>query len=261
MTALIALILIGIAAVLQVIFLLRRGEKRDPVSRYLLGAGAVLLFATTIERSIRINFVAVTNTYESLVFFSGVICAVLFVLAMIPRARPPLFVQFGGTLIAIILLMVSSSPLAPREIQPPIPALQSIWLVLHVTFAFVGEAFFAVSFVAAILSLAQKGEEKRKETERLQYTAVGIGYPIFTAGGLIFGAIWAQTAWGRYWGWDPKETWALITWLVYTLYLHSRFIKRLRGRIGSIINVVGFLATVFTFFGVNFLLAGLHSYG
>jgi cytochrome c-type biogenesis protein CcsB len=261
MTALIALILVGIAAVLQVIFLLRRGERRDPVSHYLLGAGAVLLFATTVTRSIRINFVAVTNTYESLVFFSAVICAVLFVLAMIPRARPPLFVQFGGTLIAIILLMVSSSPVAPKEIQPPIPALQSIWLVLHVTFAFVGEAFFAVSFVAALLSLVQKEEEKRKATERLTYTAVGIGYPIFTAGGLIFGAIWAQTAWGSYWSWDPKETWALITWLVYTLYLHSRFVKRLRGRIGAIINVAGFVATIFTYFGVNFLLSGLHSYG
>ncbi len=91
-------------------------------------------------------------------------------------------------------------------------------------------------------------------------TAIGIGYPIFTAGGLIFGAIWAETAWGRWWGWDPKETWALITWLVYTAFLHTRLVKRLRGRTSSVLAVVGFAATVFTFFGVNFLLSGLHSY-
>jgi ABC-type transport system involved in cytochrome c biogenesis permease subunit len=259
--ATVALVVIAAAALLQIVFLLRRGEKRDPITHYLLALGAVLLLVTLVDRSIRISFVAVTNTYESLVFFSSVTCLVVFVLRLIPKVKLPLFVQFGATIIAIALLMVSSSPLAPKEIQPPIPALQSLWLVLHVTFAFIGESFFAVSFVAALASLFQKDEEKRKTADRIMYTAVGIGFPIFTAGGLIFGAIWAQTAWGRYWGWDPKETWALITWLVYTAYLHSRFIKKLRGRIGAILNVIGFAATVFTFFGVNFLLSGLHSYG
>jgi ABC-type transport system involved in cytochrome c biogenesis permease subunit len=256
-----ALVVIAAAALLQIVFLLRRGEKRDPLSHYLLALGAVLLLVTLVDRSIQISFVAVTNTYESLVFFSSVTCLVVFVLRLIPKVKLPLFVQFGATIIAIALLMVSSSPLAPKEIQPPIPALQSLWLVLHVTFAFIGESFFAVSFIAALATLFQKDEEKRKTADRIMYTAVGIGFPIFTAGGLIFGAIWAQTAWGRYWGWDPKETWALITWLVYTAYLHSRFIKKLRGRIGAILNVIGFAATVFTFFGVNFLLSGLHSYG
>ena len=91
--------------------------------------------------------------------------------------------------------------------------------------------------------------------------AVGIGYPVFTAGALVFGAIWAETAWGSWWSWDPKETWALITWLIYTAYLHTRLVKKMRGRTSALLAIIGFLATVFTFFGVNYLLSGLHSYG
>jgi ABC-type transport system involved in cytochrome c biogenesis permease subunit len=83
---------------------------------------------------------------------------------------------------------------------------------------------------------------------------------VFTAGALIFGAVWAQKAWGRWWGWDPKETWALITWLVYTFYLHLRLISKKTGKLISLIAVIGFLCTIFTFFGVNYLLPGLHSY-
>ena len=260
--ATIALALIALAAVLQAAFLMRRENRQDPVSHWLLAAAAALLFTTLVERSIRISFVAVTNTYESLVFFSAVICAVLFVLRLAMRRRgfSP-FVVFGATIVCLALLMISSSPLAPKEAQPPIPALQSIWLVLHVTLAFIGESFFVVSFVAAIVFLAAKDEDRRGEMDRLMTTSIGIGYPIFTAGALIFGAIWAETAWGRWWGWDPKETWALITWLIYTAFLHTRLVKKLRGRTSAVLAIVGFAATVFTFFGVNFLLSGLHSYG
>lgn len=214
-----------------------------------------------IQRSIQIRFVAVTNTYESLVFFSAMICILLFVLRLVLRDRVPAFVGFGGAAIALILLLVSSSPLASQVIQPPIPALQSAWLVLHVTFSFIGEAFFAVSFVAAIAYLASRNEERRPGYERIIYTTIAVGYPIFTAGALIFGAIWAEVAWGSYWSWDPKEVWALITWLVYTAYLHTRFIRKLRGKVSAVLALAGFAATIFTFFGVNFLLSGLHSYG
>ena len=144
---------------------------------------------------------------------------------------------------------------------PPIPALQSHWLVLHVTFSFIGEAFFVIAFVAAIVFLADRSEERRPALDRLIYTSIGIGYPIFTAGALIFGAMWAEVAWGSWWSWDPKETWALVTWLVYTAYLHTRLTRRLRGRLSAVLAIAGFLFTLFTFFGVNYLLPGLHSYG
>jgi ABC-type transport system involved in cytochrome c biogenesis permease subunit len=262
MMAMIAFILIIAAAVFQAGFLLRRENRRDPVSHWLLAAAAVLLLATLVDRSIRIRFVAITNTYESLVFFSAAICAVLFVLRRARRTQgfSP-FVLFGATTIALALLAISSSPLAPHAIQPPIPALRSFWLVLHVAFSFVGEAFFVVSFVAAIGYLVSRREERRLEMDRLVVVAIGIGYPIFTVGALVFGAIWAETAWGSWWSWDPKETWALVTWLIYTAYLHTRLVKSLRGRVSAVLALIGFLATVFTFFGVNYLLPGLHSYG
>jgi ABC-type transport system involved in cytochrome c biogenesis permease subunit len=256
-----AFVLLAAAAVAQAVYLLRKDRRLDPVSHWLLAAAAVLLLAGFVERSIRIRFAAITNTFESLVFFAGVTALVLFLYRLLARERVLALVSFGGTVIALALLAITSSPALPKEVLPPIPALQSYWLALHVTMSFIGESFFIVSFVASILYLATRDEERRKNLDRLSYTAVGIGYPIFTVGALIFGAVWAQTAWGVWWSWDPKETWALITWLVYTAFLHTRLVKKLRGRLSAILSIAGFVFTLFTFFGVNYLLSGLHSYG
>jgi ABC-type transport system involved in cytochrome c biogenesis permease subunit len=260
MIATIAFALLILSAVIQVIYLLRRERKIEPFSHYILLAAAALLLAVTIDRSIRIRFVAVTNTFESLVFFSAVIALVLFLYRLRAKDKTIPYINFGGTVVAIALLAIASSPIAPKNVVPPIPALQSYWLVLHVTLSFIGESFFVVAFVCAIYYLVSRNEERRKDLDRLTYTTIAIGYPIFTAGALIFGAVWAQTAWGTYWSWDPKETWALITWLVYTAYLHSRFVKRFRGKVSAILAIIGFAFTMFTFFGVNYLLPGLHSY-
>lgn len=97
--------------------------------------------------------------------------------------------------------------------------------------------------------------------EVVEYKMITIGFPIFTIGGLIFGAIWADISWGRYWAWDPKETWAFITWMVYAFYLHMRFLRGHNGVKSSVISVIGFIITIFTYVGVNLLLSGLHSYG
>lgn len=97
--------------------------------------------------------------------------------------------------------------------------------------------------------------------EDITYKGIAFGFPIFTIGGLVFGAIWADQAWGRYWGWDPKETWSLITWFVYAFYLHAKFIRGWQGSKTSVIAVVGFIVTIFTYLGVNLFLSGLHSYG
>jgi len=143
----IAFFSLSTAALIQIFFLLKKTDKPDPISHYFLLAGSILLFSTIIQRSIQINFVAVTNTFESLVFFSGVIALLLFLYRIQKKWKVLQFILFGSTVVAIILLAVASSPIAPKEIEPPIPALQSMWLVLHVTFAFIGESFFALSFI------------------------------------------------------------------------------------------------------------------
>lgn len=97
--------------------------------------------------------------------------------------------------------------------------------------------------------------------DELTYRAIAIGFPVFTLGGLIFGAIWADQAWGVYWSWDPKETWSLITWFIYAFYLHSRLLRGWRGRKIAVVASLGFVAVIFTYLGVNLFLSGLHSYG
>ncbi|MDP3176978.1 MAG: cytochrome c biogenesis protein CcsA [Spirochaetaceae bacterium] len=249
------------SALIQLVWLFRRDGAADPVSHWALLLAAALLAATTVARSFQIGFPALTGTFESLVFYAAMVCAVCFayrVQKKLPFARA---VQFGATFFALVLLAVASSPLAPKDALAPIPALRSLWLLAHVALSFVGEAFFVAAFVASILQLATKDAGKREDFDRITYTAIAVGFPIFTAGALVFGAIWAERAWGSWWSWDPKETWALVTWLVYTAYLHVRLTKSKKGPIPAWISVLGFLCTVFTFFGVNYLLPGLHSYG
>jgi ABC-type transport system involved in cytochrome c biogenesis permease subunit len=261
MIATIAFMLLVASLLVQIVFLFMGEKRRDRFSHFLQLAAALLLFLVTGLRSGEIGFFALTNTFESLVFFSGFIALILFVYRVRTREKALPFVSFGATIVSIVLIAIASSPNIPKEALPPIPALRSHWLVLHVSFSFIGESFFAFAFAASIYYLAVKDDEKRKAADRAIYTSIGIGYPIFTAGALIFGAIWAQYAWGRYWAWDPKETWALVTWIIYTGYLHTRFVARLRGRVSAILSIVGFCFTMFTFFGVNYLLTGLHSYG
>ena len=259
MIATVAFAVLGLAAIVQIVYLV--AKKSDSISHWGLLLSSLLLIGTIIYRSTVINFVAVTNTYESLLFFSAMIALIVFIYRIQKRVRYLPLIALGATVVALALLAISSSPIAPSGIEPPIPALQSYWLVLHVTMSFIGEAFFTVSFVASIIYLTTKNEERKKNADQIIYTTIGIGYPIFTAGALIFGAIWAKSAWGSYWSWDPKETWALITWLTYTAYLHTRFVRRFRGKFSAIIALVAYLFTLFTFFGVNYLLSGLHSYG
>lgn len=121
---------------------------------------------------------------------------------------------------------------------------------------------FVVWRYGGIMKKAIKGFNLSADMlDEITYKMIAIGFPIFTLGGLIFGALWANQAWGKYWGWDPKETWSLITWFIYAFYLHSRLMRGWRGRKVAIVAVVGFIAVIFTYLGVNLLLSGLHSYG
>jgi cytochrome c-type biogenesis protein CcsB len=208
-----------------------------------------------------------TNMYESLSFlaWSG-ICAYILIEGKykIKKAGPYLM------LIVIGLMALASSPLMPSEAAPLMPALQSYWLVLHVSITMFGEAFFAVAFITSIMYLVAVSREKKgtvKETvlsaaklDSISYRCIAVGFPLFTLGGLVFGMVWAHEAWGSYWSWDPKEVWSLITWCVFALYLHTRVVVGWKGRRSAIVAIIGFLAALFTYFGVNYLLSGLHSY-
>jgi len=259
MIATIAFGLLIIAQILQSVSLFRTTAK-DRISPWLALGSSILLLITVIQRSIAIKFFALTNMYESLLFLAMLASLMAFAITRWKPTSESKALPFSLNILAIIFLALASSPIAPSTIRPPVPALQSGWLVLHVSFTFIGEIFFAVGLVTAILQLTAKTEDNRKKFDRLTYTSIAIGYPIFTAGALVFGAIWAENAWGRWWGWDPKETWALVTWLTYTAYLHFRLVRKNTSKLMPALVILGFAIAMFTFFGVNFLLAGLHSY-
>ena len=252
------------ALILEVMFKLKKTPPSGRTARIIRGAAlgfsSAALLGSLIFRSRVIGFPALTNLYEGLLFFTAAILAVLFVHSLKQGSSP---VTGGGLVLSLVLLILASSPLIPDTITPPIPALRSSWLVLHVALAFVGEALFAVGFTAAALWFAAPDPEKKGRMDRLVYRSILAGYPLFTLGALVFGAVWASHAWGRFWSWDPKETWALITWLTYTLYLHARLVSRQNPRVCNLIALAGFLFTLVTFLGVKYVSFGapsLHSY-
>lgn len=156
-----------------------------------------------------------------------------------------------------------------HTIQPLIPALQSWWMKIHVPANFIGYGAFCISAMLAIAELVSlNAEEKGRKTwlppsalvDEVMYKAIAVGFLFFTIA-TILGALWAADAWGRYWSWDPKETWAFIVWLNYAVWLHLRLVAGWRGRVLAWWAIIGLFVTAFAFIGVNMFLSGLHSYG
>lgn len=227
--------------------------------------GLILHTVALLWRTVESGHAPFTNMYESLSFlaWSSILAYVIIEIKYKIRNAGPYFM-----LIVIALMALASSPLMPKEATPLVPALQSYWLWLHVSVTLLGEAFFAVAFITSIMYLAADSKKKNEKKSSLSaekldsisYRCIAIGFPLFTLGGLVFGMVWAYKAWGTYWSWDPKEVWSLITWFVFALYLHTRLVLGWKGRRSAWIAIIGFLAALFTYFGVNYVLSGLHSY-
>lgn len=208
-----------------------------------------------------------SNMYESLVFFSWTI--ILLYLLIEWRIGNK---SIGVFATPIAFLIMAYSSFSNDDIEPLLPALKSNWLISHVVTCFFGYAAFAISFGISILYLLKGQVIKASENifsrlipdhevlEELSYQMVIIGFIMLTLG-IITGAVWANSAWGTYWSWDPKETWSLITWFVYAAMLHSRLVSGWRGKKLAVFSIIGFCCVIFTYFGVNLLLSGLHSYG
>lgn len=215
-----------------------------------------------------IGHAPLSNLYESLIFFSWTIIIIYLVIEK--RYKNRIIGAFTTPLAFLALAYASLSPNISDRIQPLIPALKSNWLIAHVITCFVGYAAFAIAFGISLMYLLKQreGEEKGflldhfpepKVLDELTHQMIMFGF-LFLSVGIITGAVWANSAWGRYWGWDPKETWSLITWFVYATLLHARMMRGWYGKRIAYLSLIGFMAVLFTYFGVN-LLPGLHSYG
>jgi len=215
-----------------------------------------------------IGYAPLSNMYESLVFFSWSIA--VFYLGLERKYKNRFLGAFAMPFAAVAMLLAE---MKNPEIRPLVPALQSNWLIAHVVTCFIGYAAFAVACGFGFVYLL-KDRKKAKGTEGkfllqlpplrilddIMHKTLVIGFLWLTAG-IITGAIWANSAWGTYWSWDPKETWSLITWFVYATALHARFTRGWGGNRIAWFAIVGFASVMFTYYGVNYLLAGLHSYG
>jgi ABC-type transport system involved in cytochrome c biogenesis permease subunit len=200
-----------------------------------------------------------SNFYESLIFYAW--CISLTVILLKKKLSVPIITGFASLIALFCMGYASLSPAVDRKIEPLIPALQSNWLHVHVFACFIAYAAFAISFLCGLFYLFRlKGMPAGEKLEEMNYQSIMVGFPMLTAG-ILTGAVWANYAWGAYWSWDPKETWSLITWIVYALFLHARFTRGWKGRRLALLSIVGFLSVIFTYIGVNFVLSGLHSYG
>ena len=215
-----------------------------------------------------IGHAPLSNLYESLTFFALTITVIYLVVEKQYQNR--VIGVFSTPLAFLAMAYASLSPNINDRIQPLIPALKSNWLIAHVITCFIGYGAFAIAFCVSWMYLIR---ERRPVTEGsllarfpeprilddLNYQLIMFGFLFLTAG-IITGSVWANSAWGRYWGWDPKETWSLITWFVYATLLHAKLMRGWYGRRVAYLSIAGFMAVLFTYFGVN-LLPGLHSYG
>ena len=208
-----------------------------------------------------------SNMYESLVFFSWTI-AILYIFVEL-KYKESIIGVFATPLVFLAIAYASLSPDVSSKITPLIPALKSNWLIAHVITCFLGYAAFAVAFGFSIMYFVKPKDSSATSIfaklpsweliDELTYQMVVFGF-LFLTIGIITGAVWANSAWGKYWSWDPKETWSLITWFVYAIFMHLRMMKGWSGRNLAWVSIIGFLTVMFTYFGVNYVLSGLHSY-
>jgi len=213
-----------------------------------------------------IGHAPLSNLYESLIFFAMITAMTHLFIEFRYKFR---FIGVVASPIPLLALSYASLPGVNDAIQPLIPALQSNWLITHVMACFIGYSAFAIAFGISIMFLCKPSGDRIPTgivsripdsgiLDNLTHQMVMFGF-LFLSAGIITGAVWANQAWGRYWGWDPKETWSLITWLVYATLLHTRLMRGWKGKRIAVLSCIGFFAVIFTYFGVN-LLPGLHSY-
>jgi len=258
-----------LAALLFLLRVFLRNERLGMAASLVTYAGLLTNVTLVVWRSVRGGRLPLASGYEfSLVFVIGVVAAYV-VLEVLTGQR-----VLGAFALPIAALIgwYGFSTFPDRQIHGLLPALQNpFWLTVHVLMAIISYGALAVGFGLSAAHLVQSGLARTRRgpsralpsAERLDvltYQVIGFAFPFLTLL-IVTGSVWAQTAWGRWWGWDPKETASLVAWLIYAVYVHARLLAGWRGTKASLVAVLGFAAVVFTYAGVNYLGRGLHQYG
>ncbi|HTZ17158.1 MAG TPA: c-type cytochrome biogenesis protein CcsB [Dissulfurispiraceae bacterium] len=268
-TALFELALTGyfVAAIVGIIDIFRGGKQSSRLMISLASAGFVLHTVSIVSRYVVGGHLPVTSMHEAASFFAWCIVLIYFFLEI----RYKIGIM-GSFTLPIVFVMMLAAAFLPRAMAPLSPVLQSNWLWIHTIFAFTGNAAFAVAFGVGIMYLLQEHYLKSKHLgglfqrlpsvqvlDDINHKLINIGFPFLTMA-IISGSLWAENAWGRYWRWDPKEVWSLITWFVYAVIFHLRITSGWRQKRAAMLSIIGFLIVLFTFFGVNLLLKSVHTF-
>ena len=248
-----------------------RREVLRWVAIALVAPGAAIHLAAIIVRGFADGHYPLANMYE----YSSMLALVAVTVFLLMTVRWPVASLGGGLALFVVVALMGIGFGLYQSPEPLVPALQSYWLKIHVTSMMASSGILVSSFVFAALYLVKDRSRSAKswlsgsavaarlpslETlDRLTFRAILFGFPIWTFGTMA-GAIWGEHAWGRWWGWDPKETWAAITWIVYAIYLHSHSLRSWRGRRTALIATAGFVSIMVTLYAVNLWIVGLHSY-
>jgi len=243
-------------------------KKSKPVMvLMLLAAGAGFLFHTgsIFYRYFVAGHLPITNPHEATSFFAWCVVLIFFVLEY--RYKIGLL---GSFIMPIAFALMVSSALLPQEVKPLSPILRSNWLGIHTVFAFLANASFALAAGVGVMYLVQEHYVKTKRLgdlfqrlpslqslDDINYRLITLGFPLFTLA-MITGMLWADTAWGSYWRWDPRETWSLITWFIFAIILHARLLRGWRGRKAALLSILGFLTIIIAFAGIKLLQKGQH---
>jgi cytochrome c-type biogenesis protein CcsB len=251
-----------------------RARRLGAVAMGLTVVGVVAHAAVLVTRGLAAHRLPWGNMYE----FATAVVLVAVVAYTVLALRAPVLRHIGAFVLGpVVLAMVLIGLFLYASAGPLVAALRSWWLAVHVSTAILGFGIFFVSGIASVLYLLRSRYEQRAAEgsarssslldrlpsaaalDRTAHRTAVFGFPIWTFA-VIAGAIWAESAWGRFWGWDPKETWAFIAWVVYAAYLHARSTSGWRGRPSAWVNVVGLAVMVFNLLYVNMVSTGLHSY-
>ncbi len=262
----IAYLCYSVCTLLYGIYLFTKRERFSHLAYTILLAALTIHLTSLITRTLLAHSAPWTDWFESLSFFGAIVAFIYMVIAH--KNHIPIL---GAFIMPVSWGLLTAAAFSSRAVHPLPPELRSIWMGLHVPVMFTSYAILGVAFAVGIAYLLQERQMKSKhpnemtyrlpsleELDTLIYKLIIVAFPPLTLG-IFLGAVWAYRAWGRFWSWDPKETWALITWLVYVAYLLSRLIAGWRGRKTAYLSLAGFALVLFTYLGVNYL-SPLHGF-
>ena len=242
-----------------------RADRFGGAAANLVVLAALLQFGSIVTRGLAADRWPLGNMYE---FTSAVCLAAVVTWLVVLRRVPALRVVALFVLLPVVILLFLAGTVLYARAAPVVPALRSYWLVVHVTTITVSSGLLLVPGIASLLYLLRRSSRggalvdrlpAAATLDRLAYRTTIVAFPLYTFG-VIAGAIWAEAAWGRFWGWDPKETVAFVAWVVYAAYLHARATAGWRSGRAAWINVAGLAVVLFNLFFINMVVAGLHSY-